>query len=181
MEQEQQQILSHHRHPGGASYSYFHTTTTTTMNHHHHRHPPSPGALFECVAQQDYDGILHILASEGVRVLQSQCTWQQHQGKRCALRQNAHMSRCVARYLPSASLDQRRQDSPLRIITQVIVWKKTTDMHVEANYLMRTRHSFFVCLLCRIQTRLRRQTVLQRFSHTTNSLYCRVVLFSLLF
>ena len=80
MEQEQQQILtsttttSNHSPEQVASYSYFHTATMN--HHHHHRPPPSPGALFECVAHQDYDGILHILAAEGVRVLQSQCTWQ---------------------------------------------------------------------------------------------------------
>ena len=61
--------------------SYFHntnnnhnndSTTNSIMNHR----PPSAGALFECVANHDYDGLMHILAAEGVRVLQHQCTWE---------------------------------------------------------------------------------------------------------
>ena len=58
--------------------SYFHnssnnnnTTTNSIMNR-----PASAGALFECVAHHDYDGLLHVLAAEGVRVLQHQCTWE---------------------------------------------------------------------------------------------------------
>lgn len=80
---EQQISMSLRRYYPSSSFSegsYFHntnnynndTTTNSIMNHR----PPSAGALFECVANHDYDGLLHILAAEGVRVLQHQCTWE---------------------------------------------------------------------------------------------------------
>lgn len=47
--------------------------------------PPSAGALFECVAHRDYDGLLHVLAAEGMRVLQSRSSWE-GMSERCAMR-----------------------------------------------------------------------------------------------
>lgn len=36
---------------------------------------PCAGSLFECVAEQDYDGLLSVLAAEGIRVLQHRASW----------------------------------------------------------------------------------------------------------
>ena len=66
--------------------SYLHNNNNENNRATRMNRPPSAGALFECVAHQDYDGLMHILAAEGVRVLQSQC-WE---GKKLEVR----LTRC---------------------------------------------------------------------------------------